>query len=162
MIVPVTLRQARTFVAAEHRHNPAPRAWLFGCGLEVEGELVGVAIAGRPNGRGLQDGLTVEITRCCTNGTRNACSQLYGAVCRAAKALGYQRAYTYTLDDEDGASVKAAGFVLDDVLPPRGPWSTPARPRYDENLLGERATPDEQAKRRWRRDLQPARERSAA
>ena len=37
------------------------------------------------------DGTTIEVTRVCTDGTANACSLLYGAMWRAAKALGYLR-----------------------------------------------------------------------
>jgi hypothetical protein len=75
---------------------------------------VGVAIAGRPVARALDDGLTIEITRVAVQeGTRNGCSQLYGAVCRAAAALGYTRAITYTLASEEGSTCKAAGFVCE-------------------------------------------------
>ena len=37
--------------------------------------LCGVAICGRPVARYLDDGLTLEILRCCTDGTYNACSK---------------------------------------------------------------------------------------
>jgi hypothetical protein len=75
--------------------------------------LVGVAIAGRPVSPKLDDGLTIEITRVCTDGTWNACSMLYAACRKAARALGYDRIFTYTLPEEGGASLKAAGFKLD-------------------------------------------------
>jgi hypothetical protein len=87
-----------------------PQGALFALGVEKGGELVGVAIVGRPVGRGLQDGRTVEITRVATDGTRNACSFLYGRCRRAAAALGYRRVITYTRQDESGASPRAAGF----------------------------------------------------
>jgi hypothetical protein len=158
-VVPSTLRPvdretARRFVNEHHRHNEAPTSWKFGVGLERDGELVGVAMAGRPSGRGLDSTYVIEITRVCVpeGSERNSCSKLYGAVCRAAKALGYRTAYTYTLAEEDAASVKAAGFVLDADLPGRPGWSTPSRPRYEENLFGERKRPTG-PKRRWRREL---------
>jgi hypothetical protein len=47
--------------------------------------------------------------RVCTDGTPNACSALYGACRRIAKAMGYTRVITYTLADEDGASLRAVG-----------------------------------------------------
>ena len=74
-----------------------------------------VAICGRPISRYLDNGTTLEITRVCTNGERNACSMLYGACVRAAKALGYKKVITYTLLSENGASLKAANFINDGV-----------------------------------------------
>jgi hypothetical protein len=72
-----------------------------------------VAIVGRPVARRMDDGETVEINRVCTDGTRNACSLLLGAVRRAARALGYKRVITYTLPSEGGASLRAAGYRFD-------------------------------------------------
>lgn len=59
------------------------------------------------------DGQTLEINRCCTDGTKNACSILYAAAWRAAKALGYERIVTYTRESEPGTSLRAAGFHCD-------------------------------------------------
>ena len=69
------------------------------------------AIAGRPVSRYLDDGRTLEVTRLCTNGTKNACSFLYAAAARAAAAMGYDRIITYTLDTENGASLRASGWT---------------------------------------------------
>lgn len=150
-LVPLTQRQARRFVAEHHRHNGADRGDVIRVGLEHDGELVAVASAGRPKARALDDGRTLEITRVCTLGHDNACSKLYGALSRAAAALGYERVITYTLKSEPGSSLRAAGFAIDDDdLAPR-PWTT-GRPRYAENLLGETLTPPEE-KRRWTRAL---------
>lgn len=91
-----------------HRHCEPDRGWLFGTSLWLDDELRSVAIAGRPKGRGYDDGRTIEITRVCTLGDPNACSILYGALCRAAKALGYQRAVTYTLADEPGTFARCS------------------------------------------------------
>lgn len=113
MIVPVTLRAANAFVGRLHRHaRPVPGA-KFAIGLECDGELVGVAIVGRPVARMLDNGRTAEILRLCTDGSRNACSMLYGAARKAARAMGYDPVYTYTLPQEGGASLRAAGFQLD-------------------------------------------------
>ena len=122
-IVPITLRTAKAFIAEHHRHNKPPVGWKFGVGLMSEGELVGVATAGRPVARHFDDGLTVEITRTCTNGHRNANSKLYGAVWRAARAMGYRRAVTYTQADETGASLRASNWRKVKDLPPRGSWA---------------------------------------
>lgn len=59
------------------------------------------------------DGKTLEILRCCTDGTYNACSKLYGAVCRIGFDMGYDRIITYTLESESGSSLRAAGFRFD-------------------------------------------------
>jgi len=122
-IVPITLKAACAFIAQHHRHNKPPAGWKFGVGLECDGTLVGVATAGRPVARALDDGLTLEVNRSCTDGTRNANSMLYGAIWRAAKAMGYKRAITYTQADETGSSLKAAGWIRVKDLPPRGSWA---------------------------------------
>lgn len=122
-IVPITLKAAREFIGAQHRHNKPPVGWKFGCGLMLGASLVGVATAGRPVARAFDDGLTIEVNRTCTDGTRNANSMLYGAIWRAAKALGYLRCITYTQADEYGASVRAAGFRMVKELPARGSWA---------------------------------------
>lgn len=152
-LYPINRTAAREFVWENHRHNGAnQRAQLMQVSLREHGEIVGVAIGGLPP-IGLDDGRTVEITRVCTLGTKNACSQLYAAIVRAGTALGYRRFYTYTLEDEDGASVKAAGFVEDGLTDGRSASEKGGRPRYDENLLGERTRP-EGRKRRWVRHVQ--------
>jgi hypothetical protein len=74
----------------------------FALGAAVDGKLVGVAIAGRPVARKLDDGKTLEILRVCTNVTPNACSFLYGRVKRIAHLKGYEKVITYTLEEESG------------------------------------------------------------
>lgn len=71
---------------------------------------MGVAIVGRPVSRHLDDGWTLEVNRLCTDGSRNACSALYAAAWRAARAMGYKRLVTYILESENGASLRAAGW----------------------------------------------------
>lgn len=122
VIVPVTFLTACEFVQARHRHNRPPRGHKFSIGLENNGALVGVAMAGRPIVRHFDDGLTLEVNRTCTDGTRNANSMLYGAVRRAAWGMGYRRIVTYTQADESGASLRAAGFSLVKTIPARRSW----------------------------------------
>jgi len=112
-VVPVNLKTANEFVRNLHRHSRPVVGYKFAVGVELSGALVGVAIVGRPVARLLDDGKAAEITRLCTDGTPNACSMLYGAARRAARALGHNPIYTYTLPDEGGASLRAAGFRLD-------------------------------------------------
>lgn len=148
-IVPITLREANAFVAEHHRHHrPAAGcivcvavAGTLGSGdREVINDVVGVAIVGRPVARMSDDGWTAEVTRCCTDGTRNACSMLYRAAWRAVRALGYRRLQTYTLPNEGGASLRGAGFQLIGQAG-GGSWSRASRPRIDTAPL--------QAKLRW-------------
>lgn len=83
----MTLKAAARYVAEHHRHNRPPQGGLFAAGAMLGGQLVGVVIVGRPVARLLDDGQTAEVTRLCTNGQLNACSLLYGAAARAARAL---------------------------------------------------------------------------
>jgi len=98
----------------------------------VDSTLAGVVIAGRPVSRRQDDGYTLEITRLCTDGTENACSFLYGAAVRAARAMGYRRVITYTLETENGTSLKAAGFTFDGITA-GGSWDSPSRRRTDKS-----------------------------
>lgn len=85
-LVPLTLRAANAFVARHHRHAGPTRGMKFALGAQQAGRLVGVAIVGRPLARALDDGATLEVLRLCTTGAPNACSFLYGAARRAARA----------------------------------------------------------------------------
>lgn len=132
-IVPVDLKTAREFVAVHHRHNEPPIGHKFSIGVADGGQLVGVAIVGRPVSRVIQsEGNTLEVIRTATDGTRNANSMLYGAARRAAFALGYDRLITYTQADESGASLRAAGFRVIASRPPRAGWDTPSRRRTNK------------------------------
>lgn len=131
-IVPATRDDVVAFVGRHHRSHGRPTGYLFACAVaDDNGAVVGVAVVGRPSARSLQDGWTCEITRTCTDGTRNANSALYGACWRAARALGYRRAVTYTEHGETGASLRAAGWRLAAELDARPGWDTPARRRGD-------------------------------
>ena len=107
----VELSDANAFVARLHRHHKPVQGHRFSIGAFVDDRLVGVAIVGRPVARRCDQSIMVEVTRLCTDGTDNACSVLYGAAARAAKALGYQRIQTYILETETGASLKASGWT---------------------------------------------------
>lgn len=154
IIVPLTCKDANRKVGAWHRHNRPTTGGLFACGVALDGELVGVGIAGRPIARKLDDGKTVEITRVATMGEKNACSKLYGALCRAAMALGYSKAITYTLAEEPGCSLRAAGFEKDAEIPARAAYSTPGskRQRVQVDLFGQETRPPG-PKIRWVREL---------
>jgi hypothetical protein len=124
----VSLADANVFVSLLHRHHPPVIGHLFSIGAVQGGKIVGVVIVGRPVSRMRDDGLTAEVTRLCTDGTRNACSFLYGRAAKAAFALGFVRIGTYTLPNEGGASLRASGWTLLGVRG-GGEWSVPSRPR---------------------------------
>ena len=109
-LIPVSLAQANDFVLNNHRHHKPVVGHKFSIGCASDGRLAGVAIVGRPVSRYLDNGSTLEVNRLCTDGTKNACSFLYAAAWRAAKAMGYKKLVTYILDTENGASLRAAGF----------------------------------------------------
>lgn len=136
--VPITLGEANEFVRRHHRHHRPVVGHKFSIGAAMGDEIVGVAIVGRPVSRRRDDGLTLEVTRLCTDGSKNACSFLYGAAWRAAKALGFKRIGTYTTPEEGGASLRAAGWRLIAETPGRS-WSVPSRPRVDTHPLGQKS-----------------------
>lgn len=119
-LVPVTLREANDFVAEHHRHNgrTARNGGKWAIGVEApESEvwtLVGVAIVGNPLSATYMDGFTAEVLRTCVSpdAPKNANSMLYGACWRAWRAMGGKRLVTYTLSDESGASLRAAGWKV--------------------------------------------------
>lgn len=128
-IVPVDWRTARGFVTDWHRHHPPPRGYRFAVGVANGTQLVGVLIAGRPVARHTDNGATLEVTRVATDGTPNACSALYAAGWRAAKALGYRRLVTFTRIDESGASLRGAGWRVIGERPAVPGWDRPSRRR---------------------------------
>lgn len=130
-IVPLTIKAANAYVAEYHRHHKPVQGGLFAVGVAND-SLCGVAIIGRPVARMLSDGFTAEVTRLCTDGTKNACSMLYGAAWRMCRAGGYRRLITYILDTELGTSLLATGWKCDG-LAGGGSWDRGSRHRNDPN-----------------------------
>lgn len=129
--MPTSLEEANAFVAEHHRHHQPVTGHKFSVAIaDYDGKVRGVAIVSRPVSRMLDNGWTLEVSRCCTDGIRNGCSILYRTAWRAARAMGYRRLITYTLPEEGGSSLKGAGFRL---LGERGggSWSRKNRPRFD-------------------------------
>lgn len=133
-VLPISIQSAKEYVARWHRHSSVPASALFAiaCGDPQALEPCGVAIIGRPKARALQDGVTCEVVRCATDGTANACSFLYAAAVRAARALGYKRCITYTLARESGASLRAVGAERTAQVRGRS-WTTKTRTRTDKS-----------------------------
>ena len=143
MVTPINLDEANSFVEQHHRHhNPVPGA-KFCVAVSRVNEVRGVAIVGRPVSRVLDDGWTLEVNRCCTDGTRNACSMLYATAWKAAKAMGYTSLITYTLESEGGSSLRGAGWRCVGKATTRigQGWNVKSRPRVDTHPL--------QQKLRW-------------
>ena len=143
MVTPINLDEANAFVEQHHRHHkPVPGA-KFCVAVSQEDEVRGVAIVGRPVSRVLDDGWTLEVNRCCTDRTRNACYMLYATAWKAAKAMGYTSLITYTLESEGGSSLRGAGWRCVGKATTRigQGWNVKSRPRVDTHPL--------QQKLRW-------------
>ena len=143
MVTSINLDEANAFVEQHHRHHkPVPGA-KFCVAVSQDNEVRGVAIVGRPVSRVLDDGWTLEVNRCCTDGTRNACSMLYATAWKAAKAMGYTSLITYTLESEGGSSLRGAGWRCVGKATTRigQGWNVKSRPRVDTHPL--------QQKLRW-------------
>jgi len=111
-IIPLELKDANAYVAEHHRHHKPVVGHRFSIGcVDEEGNLHGAAIIGRPVARLVDYRQVLEVTRCVTNSTKNACSCLYGAAARVGKELGYKSIQTYILESETGTSLKASGWV---------------------------------------------------
>ena len=140
---PLRLREANAFVESFHRHSRPVVGARFCIGLQQGGELVGVAVVGRPISRMLDADYVAEVLRLCTNDKagKGACSKLYAASWRAWRAMGGTRLITYSLATESGASLRGAGWRNVGVVSARS-WDTPSRRREWQPVYG-------QTKLRW-------------
>ena len=144
-LIHVELAEANEFVAAHHRHHKPVQGHRFSIGAAKHGKLIGVCIVGRPVARKTDQKYTLEITRLCTDGTKNACSFLYSAVARAGRNLGYKKIQTFILETEPGVSLVSSGWKLDGTAG-GGDWNVPSRGgrRVDQPMC---------LKQRWAKDL---------
>lgn len=144
--IPISRTEANNFVNNLHRHHVAAVGDKYRLAVVNENDaIVGVIQVGRPVSRILDDGKTLEVTRCCTNGTKNACSFLYSRAAKIAQLMGYQRIITYTLENETGSSLRASGFVFDGMTH-GGNWSCKSRPRQQKAPICR--------KKRWVKELE--------
>jgi hypothetical protein len=124
---PIIFRDASKYVREYHRHSAPARGCKFAISITDGEKLRGVATCGRPC-RLLQDGVTAEITRVCTDGVRNGCTLLYATCIKILRLMGYRRIVTYTRADETGHTLKLSGFKA--VARVRAEqYSRPSRPR---------------------------------
>jgi len=142
-IVPLTLKQANQLVGEWHRHHKLAVGHRWSLGVSVDGVLVGAVIVGRPVARMTPQYSTAEVSRCVTNGYKNAPSKLYAAAARAAQAMGFDEIQTFILEEEPGITLRAAGWTEDTVRKNRGgDWNVPSRG-------GRRTDQPQTPKRRW-------------
>lgn len=126
--IPLNRKEVNEYIAQNHRHHRPAQGDKFRIGASSEEGLVGVVQVGRPVARNLDDGKTLEVTRLCSDGTKDVCSFLYARAARVAKELGYERIITYILESEPGTSLKAVGWKEDGITD-GGAWGRPSRPR---------------------------------
>lgn len=144
--IPIELKDANEYVSMLHRHHdPVYRDKFRIACMGADGKIHGVIQAGRPVSRNLDDGKTIEVVRCCTDGTKNVCSFLYSRMARIAKEMGYSKIITYILETEDGASLKASGWHHEADTQGNRSWGCPSRPRN--------TTAPTCAKQRWAKEL---------
>lgn len=147
---PISLREANAYVVQNHRHHDRATGHKWSIGAYKDGELCGVAIVGRPTGRRLDDGKTLEVTRLCTDGTHNACSFLYAAAARRARREGYAKIITFILQSEPGTSLRAAGWKLEAEKDGRPCWN---KQRYadrpEQMTMFPKKEPPAEYKQRW-------------
>lgn len=153
-VKPITLREANAYVEAFHRHHGPTVRHKWSLAAYKDGRLCGVAVVGRPTGRYLDDGHTLEVTRLCTDGTQNACSALYAACARRAKLEGYEKIVTFILQSEPGTSLKAAGWTLESAKAGKPKWN---KQRYADKpvqlSLFPKKEPPAEYKQRWAKAL---------
>lgn len=135
--VPIHIKEANAFIAKYHRHSLPTVGGKFAVGAMEHGKLVGVAVAGRPVARALDDGKTIEVLRVCTDGTPNCCSFLYARTAKITRLFGYTRVITYTLEEESGASLRAVGGRVSCQVRARE-WSAPSRRRKSQGVYGKK------------------------
>jgi hypothetical protein len=112
---PIAMNKAQEFVKQHHRHNHevkfGPRFAISV--VDAAGEVLGVAICSHPVTRALNgNGYVLEVRRVCTRegAPMGCCSMLYNACKRTWKEMGGRKLITYTLQSEDGTSLRGAGW----------------------------------------------------
>lgn len=126
---PITIKRAKLFISRVHRRLPKIQGAMWGVSVESDtGALVGVAVVGWPARLYMERGILCVLRVAVLEGHPNACSMLYGACARTARAMGATGLVTYTHEDEPGTSLRAAGWVTDG-LTDGGEWDRPSRPR---------------------------------
>jgi hypothetical protein len=115
-VVPCKVERACEYVSYLHRHHmPLTYGQYALACCTADGVVHGVVIVGRTVTQHFDEKnngnyWVLEVRRCCTDGTMNAPSALYGAAWRFARAMGFRKMISYTLPSEGGASLRALGW----------------------------------------------------
>jgi len=137
------------FLERNHPRGGIP-GWLACFGARYQGHLTACIVISRPTARGLDDGLTAEITRFGIRDDRpaNTGSWLIAKARNWLELEGYDRLITYAgVAGNYGTTYEAAGFDIDDVSMADGSgWTN--RDGRDEW--------DDYERRRWSYDLEGA------
>lgn len=134
-IVPLTLSEVNTFIEQNHRHHKRVQGHRFSLGLIDDSGLIGVCVVGRPVARNTDWKTVAEVTRLCTDGSKNACSKLYATSAAIARLMGFQAIQTFILETESGVSLKASGWSLVGESP-GGQWKhTDGKPRRTDQPI---------------------------
>lgn len=146
-IFPITLKQANEMIEALHRHHKPVVGHRFSLGARgtLDKKCVGVVVVGRPVARAVSQYEVAEVTRLCTDGTRNACSILYAAASRVCREMGFRKIQTYILSSEPGTSLLAAGWKFE-ANTAGGDWNNSSR-------KGRRVDQPMEAKKRWAKEF---------
>ena len=145
-VVPLNRDEANLLISLWHRHHTPVVSHRYALAvMDDSGVAHGAVVVGRPVSQHSGPAHEIaEVTRLVTDGTRNACSMLYGAAARVARHMGYTRIQTFILAAEPGASLKASGWVSEG---PAGGNSWGSRPGRNPSSLG--------PKERWVLHLNP-------
>lgn len=149
---PVAFPVARAFVAHYHQHCGPPVTWRFGHAIWNGHTMLGVAMAGNPVARAFNGRGVLEVNRLCIRRdvpralAWNAASMLYGWCAREAERRGWARIITYTRTDEEGTSLRAAGWEPEATVRGRG-WHGGRRSRSNNNAFIDKV--------RWGKRLSP-------
>jgi len=134
-VVRVELKEANEFIESNHRHHKKVLSHRFSLGVQNKGSLIGVAICGRPVCRKTDQKMVLEVTRLCTDGTKNACSFLYARAAKIATLMGFEKIQTFILESENGSSLMASGWSFESVTKV-GNWNSRDNRREEEHLKG--------------------------
>ncbi len=115
---PTYIEEANAFIAKYHRHSLPTVGGKFAVAAIHRSKVAGVAVAGRPVVRRLDDGKTARVAI-------------------IARLLGYTKVITYTLEEESGASHRAVGGRVACQVRARE-WSAPSRRRKSQPGCGKR------------------------
>ena len=145
-VVPATVKAVVPWINARHRHLKRLKGGLLACAISrgEPHEWCGAGVVANPAQVWQGTGRCVISRVCVVEGVQNGCSMIYGALAGAVRSLGYVEVWTYTLPEEPGTSLRAAGFV-DMGMSAGGEHDREGRPR----LPAERSD----QKRRWMRRL---------